>query len=76
LRSARAVLILAAVQRAIGDSTIARLTEVVKVGLDLRRRLEVVARAEGREAASLAKLVLREAVEEREAALSIRTDPR
>jgi len=76
LRSARAVLILAAVQRAIGDSTIARLTEVVKVGLDLRRRLEVVARAEGREAASLAKLVLREAVEERVAALSIRTDPR
>lgn len=76
MRSAAAVLILAPVSRSAGDSTIVSLTEVVKVGVDLRRRLEVVARAEGRDAASLAKLVLREAVEEREAALSIRPDPR
>jgi hypothetical protein len=38
-------------------------------GYELRQRLERVARAEGRDATSLARLVIREAVEQRESVL-------
>jgi hypothetical protein len=44
-------------------------------GYELRQRLERVARAEGRDATSLARLVIREAVEQREAVLGIRGGP-
>jgi hypothetical protein len=56
-----------------------RLSSVISLGAgdgyELRQRLERVARAEGRDATSLARLVIREAVEQREAALGIRGGP-
>lgn len=69
MRSAIAVLILAAVAASLASERRIALTQVVKIGAELRTRLERVAQAEGRDATSLACLVLREAVEHREAGL-------
>jgi hypothetical protein len=41
-------------------------SEVVNVGSDLRLRLELVARREGRDATSLARFLIREHVEQKE----------
>lgn len=47
---------------------VATAAQAVNIGADLRQRLEQVARLEGRDATSLARLALRELVEQRERA--------